>query len=200
MNSTGVGTIPESKSNPASAIFLVLFNFLSMVFILNLLVSFIIKNYAENTCTAYYTSKEKAWLESKKMLSQAKPKAIPNMFEMSNIRRNIYSIAVEKKNFYFATFLQIVLYIHIIMLLCLSYEKDNSVIRFSQIYFMFSTTQCSFFKKFSIYAVEDYVFMLIKFGIAFVSVLFMLHFYYQQLALTCHSSILHFTMLRTFSN
>lgn len=140
MNSTGVGTIPEPWGNPASAIFLVLFNFLSMVFILNLFVSFIIKNYAENTGAAYYTSEEKAWLESKKMLSQAKPKAIPNLFEMSNLRRIIYFTAVEKRNFLYATFLQVVLYMHIIVLLCLSYEKDNSITRFSQFYFMFSTT------------------------------------------------------------
>ncbi|CAL9733466.1 calcium-channel protein Cch1p [Monosporozyma servazzii] len=140
MNSTGSGTVPSVWSNKASAIFLILFNFLSMVFILNLFVSFIINNYIENTGTAYYTSEEKAWLESKKLLSQAKPMAIPNVFEMSNIRRFVYYTAVEKKNFYYAIFLQIILYVHIIVLLSLSYMRDDAMTKFSQVYFMISTT------------------------------------------------------------
>ncbi|CAL9728073.1 calcium-channel protein Cch1p [Monosporozyma unispora] len=140
MNSTGDGTVPSAWSSKGSAIFLILFNFLSMVFILNLFVSFIINNYIENNGTAYFTSEEKAWLESKKLLSQAKPKAIPNLFEMSKIRRTIYYAAVEKSNFYYAIFIQVVLYVHIVVLLSLTYRKNDSMTTFSQVYFMISTT------------------------------------------------------------
>ncbi|GCE98298.1 calcium channel protein [Zygosaccharomyces mellis] len=79
MNSTGIGTVTSTFASPGNAVFLVLFNFLSMVFILNLFVSFIINNHAKTTGSAYYTLEEKSWLESQKLLSQAKPKAAPSL-------------------------------------------------------------------------------------------------------------------------
>lgn len=68
-----------------------------MVFILNLFVSFIVNNQARTTGSAYFTIEEKAWLESQKLLSQAKPKAIPNLIELSRVRQFFYQLAVEKK-------------------------------------------------------------------------------------------------------
>ncbi|CAI4513609.1 ASN_collapsed_G0022350.mRNA.1.CDS.1 [Saccharomyces cerevisiae] len=79
MNSSGIGTPATVMGSAGNALFLVLFNFLSMVFILNLFVSFIVNNQARTTGSAYFTIEEKAWLESQKLLSQAKPKAIPNL-------------------------------------------------------------------------------------------------------------------------
>ena len=141
MNSTGVGTIPSLMGNSNNAVYLVLFNFLSMVFILNLFVSFIINNHAKTNGSAYYTIEEKSWLESKKLLSQASPRVIPNLIEMSSFRRLCYALAVEKSYFYYASFLQIVLYLHIIMLLAISYyEKYYDTVRYNDIYFMFSLT------------------------------------------------------------
>lgn len=139
MNSSGVGTPATVMGSAGSAVFLVLFNFLSMVFILNLFVSFIVNNQARTTGSAYYTIEEKAWLESQKLLSQAKPKAIPNLIELSKIRKFFYQIAVDKKNLYYASFLQIVLYIHIIMLLSRSYDP-NHLIGYQGVFFMFSTS------------------------------------------------------------
>lgn len=141
MNSTGVGTPASSLGNSNNAVFLVLFNFLSMVFILNLFVSFIINNHARTNGSAYYTIEEKSWLESKKLLSQAKPRAIPNILEISNFRRFCYELAVEKKNFYYASFLQLVLYLHIIFLLAISYEGEfSSGISYNDIFLMCSIT------------------------------------------------------------
>ncbi|CCD24555.1 calcium channel protein CCH1 NDAI_0D02410 [Naumovozyma dairenensis CBS 421] len=140
MNSTGVGSIPSAFSSASSAAFLVLFNFLSMVFILNLFVSFIITNHAKTTGQAYYTIEEKSWLESLKLLTQVKPKAIPNLLEISNFRKFCYRIAVEKTNFYYAMFLQIVLYVHILMLLTKRYTKSTTKTSADTIYFMISTT------------------------------------------------------------
>lgn len=125
MNSTGVGTPASTLGHPANAIFMILFNFLSMVFILNLFISFIINNYAETTGSAYFTSAEKAWLESQKLLSQAKPKAVPNFFELPKWRRFFYRIAVDKENFYYALFLQLTLYLHIALLLSTFYTARD---------------------------------------------------------------------------
>lgn len=151
MNSTGVGTIASTSASPGNATFLVFFNFLSMVFILNLFVSFIINNHAKTTGSAYYTIEEKSWLESKKLLSQAKPKSAPSLIQLSEARRFFYQLAVEKKNFYYALFLQVVLYLHIIMLLCRSYHKPGRVIQFEDVYFMFSTTIFSLQELFRLY-------------------------------------------------
>lgn len=139
MNSSGIGTPATVMGSAGNALFLVLFNFLSMVFILNLFVSFIVNNQARTTGSAYFTIEEKAWLESQKLLSQAKPKAIPNLIELSRVRQFFYQLAVEKKNFYYASFLQVVLYLHIIMLLSRSYNPGN-LIGYQGVYFMFSTS------------------------------------------------------------
>ncbi|QLQ77885.1 hypothetical protein HG537_0A01320 [Torulaspora globosa] len=140
MNSTGIGTVTSIFASPQNAVFLVLFNFLSMVFILNLFVSFIINNHAQTTGSAYFTTEEKSWLEAKKLLSQAKPKSIPNLFELSNSRRFFYRLAVEKSNFYYALLLQLFLYLHIIMLLCRSYHKPGTGGQSEDAFFMISTT------------------------------------------------------------
>lgn len=140
MNSTGVGTPASPFASAGNATFLVLFNFLSMVFILNLFVSFIINNHAKTTGSAYYTTEEKSWLEAKKLLSQAKPRSIPSLIELSNPRRFFYQLAVEKNNFFYAFTLQLVLYLHIIMLLCRTYRKPTLGIQFEDVFFMISTT------------------------------------------------------------
>ena len=60
MNSSGIGTPATVMGSAGNALFLVLFNFLSMVFILNLFVSFIVNNQARTTGSAYFTIEEKA--------------------------------------------------------------------------------------------------------------------------------------------
>lgn len=141
MNSTGVGTAVSTLGSSNNAVYLVLFNFLSMVFILNLFVSFIINNHAKTNGSAYYTIEEKSWLESKKLLSQASPKTIPNLLDMSSFRRFCYLLAVEKKYLYYATFLQLVQYIHIIMLLTIAYrDRYIQSVPYYDSFFMFSLT------------------------------------------------------------
>lgn len=140
MNSTGVGTVTQTFASPGNAVFLVLFNFLSMVFILNLFVSFIINNHAKTTGSAYYTLEEKSWLESQKLLSQANPRIAPSLIELPKSRQFFYLLAVEKENFYYAFFLQLTLYLHIIVLLCRSYKEPQATTRFEDTYFMISAT------------------------------------------------------------
>ncbi|CCH62514.1 hypothetical protein TBLA_0H02290 [Henningerozyma blattae CBS 6284] len=138
INSTGVGTIPKDGASNQNATFLIFFNFLSMIFILNLFVSFIIDNHARTTGSAYYTVEEKSWLESKKLLSQAKPKATPNLFKMSKFRLFFYRLAIEKNNLIYSICFEIILYLHILMLIIQHYERD-SIKTTSEGYFTFST-------------------------------------------------------------
>lgn len=99
LNSTGVGTITENNATPINATYLVSFNFLNMVLILNIFVSFVINNHARTTDTSYQTTEERSWMETKKLLSQTSPKALPNVFEMSQVRRYLYRLTVESKMF-----------------------------------------------------------------------------------------------------
>lgn len=140
MNSTGVGTPAETFSSPQNAIFLVLFNFLSMVFILTLFISFIVSNHAKTTGSAFYTIEEKSWLEVQKLLSQVKPEPTPNVLSMSRFRRFCYMLAVEKTNFYYALFLQLMLYLHILTLLLRAYQESYSMRTYENVLFMISTS------------------------------------------------------------
>ncbi|SCV00066.1 LAMI_0G02674g1_1 [Lachancea mirantina] len=140
MSSTGVGTVPEPMASPQNALFFVLFNFSSMVFILTLFVSFIISNHARTTGSAYFTIQEKSWLEVQKLFSQARPESSPDALTMSPPRSFFYRLAVEKTNFFYASFLQLVLYLHIFTLLLGSYQEQANVRNYQNVYFMLSST------------------------------------------------------------
>lgn len=140
MNSTGVGTVASTFATPGNGVFLIIFNFLSMLFILNVFVSFIISNHAKTTGSAYLTIEEKSWFEAKKLLSQAKPRRAPDSKDMSKAKKFFYMLASERKHFYYVAFYQLVLYVHIIVLLCRRGDRPSSRITFEDVYFMFSTT------------------------------------------------------------
>ncbi|CCE61571.1 hypothetical protein TPHA_0A04960 [Tetrapisispora phaffii CBS 4417] len=140
MNSSGVGTIPSTFATPVNGTFMILFIFSSMVFILNLFVSFVINNHARIVGTAYQTSVEKSWLESKKILSQVTPNYYPDLINISKVRQIFFKLTVSKKNLAYSTVINITLYLHVIFLLSIhSSEKANTIL-FATRYFMFSTT------------------------------------------------------------
>lgn len=140
MSSTGVGTPAELFASPYSGIFLILFNFLSMVFILNIFVSFIVGNNARMKGTAYLTLAEKSWLEVKRLLSQVCPDPMPNVFKMNAVRRICYLWAVEKRNFYFSVLMQFMLYLHILTLLMSKDQPYGKLPTNQNIQFMVTTS------------------------------------------------------------
>ena len=73
MQSTGIGTVPEKNASPFNGFFVVLFNFISTVFILTLFVSVIISNYSRTTGRAYMTTDQISWYQIKKILVQVRP-------------------------------------------------------------------------------------------------------------------------------
>ncbi|SSD58334.1 related to Calcium-channel protein CCH1 [Saccharomycodes ludwigii] len=139
MNSSGVGSPTATFATPENGIFVILFNFVSIVFILTFFVSLIITHHSKSTGTAFYTIKEKSWLEVSKLLSQVRPEAVPNMFEMSRFRRVCYNLAVEQKNIVYSSCLQIVLHVHILGLLVFHFVQDSKFQYYNQVWFTVTT-------------------------------------------------------------
>lgn len=152
MASTGIGTVPETFATPQNGIFFVLFNFLSMVFILTLFISFIISNHTKRTGSAFYTIEEKSWLEVQKLLSQAKPEATPDIIHMGRVRLFLYRVAVEKKSFLYAIFLQLILCLHIFTLLLTNYNGESTMRTYQNVFFMFSSSVFTLHECFYLYA------------------------------------------------
>lgn len=96
MQSTGVGTPQEHFASPFNGFMIILFNFVSMIFILTLFVSVIISNYSRTTGRAYMTRDQISWYQIKKFLVQVKPSQRKQLAEMSVVRRFCYKMTVEK--------------------------------------------------------------------------------------------------------
>ncbi|EAZ63770.2 calcium channel protein, partial [Scheffersomyces stipitis CBS 6054] len=116
MASTGVGTPPEKNATPINGVFIILFNFTSIIFILTLFVSVIISNYSKTTGRAYLTHDQIAWYQVKKILSQVKPSRRKDAAQLSLFRKFCYKMTVEK-NRYWNIILTSVLFLHVLALL-----------------------------------------------------------------------------------
>ncbi|EDO17938.1 hypothetical protein Kpol_1010p54, partial [Vanderwaltozyma polyspora DSM 70294] len=116
VNSTGVGKIPIVNASPGNAFFIILFNFISMGFILNLFVSTIIASHSTNTGLAFQTKDEKVWIYTKKLLSQAYPERVPDTNNYKNFRLMIFNF-VNGSNQYYNVSVNVILYFHISLLL-----------------------------------------------------------------------------------
>ncbi|AAS51085.1 ACL143Cp [Eremothecium gossypii ATCC 10895] len=136
VSTQGVGMTRSPFASTENGIFLVLFNFLSMVFILTLFVSFIISNHAKTTGSAFLTVEEKSWLEVKKLLSRVKPEATPDPFEMSKARRFCHKLAVEMDYFWYAAFLQVMMFLHILTLMLRSYHESAALKGYASLMFI----------------------------------------------------------------
>lgn len=137
MKSTGVGTPQEDYATPFNGFFVMLFNFISTIFILTLFVSVIISNYSITTGRAYLTSDQVSWYQVKKFLLQVKPSKRRDPEELSRFRKFCYRMTVEK-NVYWHNSLNIVLMLHIIVLLMESFPTHNALMSARNIVFVIS--------------------------------------------------------------
>lgn len=96
MKSTGVGTVPEKNATPFNGFFVVLFNFISTIFILTLFISVIISNYSRTTGRAYMTTDQISWYQIKKILVQVRPSKRKDYYLLSYFRRFCYKMTVER--------------------------------------------------------------------------------------------------------
>lgn len=96
MKSTGVGSPQQDFASPFNGFMIILFNFISTIFILTLFVSVIISNYSKTTGRAFMTKNQISWYQIKKFLVQVRPSKRKSLEEMNFTRRFCYRMTVEK--------------------------------------------------------------------------------------------------------
>ncbi|QPG73759.1 hypothetical protein FOA43_001073 [Brettanomyces nanus] len=151
MNITGFETSPNTFASPGNAIFIVLFNFFSIVLILNVFVSLIINNYSMQTGVAYLSEQQLAWYEVKKILGQVKPSKRIDSSHMSPFRKRLYDAFVSK-NRHISRYVKGLLFIHLGGLLSEAYPMSTAGNDVRYAIFMISTSGLLIYNFLSLYA------------------------------------------------
>lgn len=126
MASTGVESPPSSFASPFNGFFVILYNFLGIVFILTLFISVIIHNYSLTTGRAYMTVDQRSWYQVKNFLLQVKPSKNKSNVSLNPIRKFCHSVAVEKEKSW-SYLLNFVLILHVIALLIEIYPSNEAL-------------------------------------------------------------------------
>ncbi|EGV64159.1 hypothetical protein CANTEDRAFT_104682 [Yamadazyma tenuis ATCC 10573] len=135
MASTGVGTVPSPFATPFNGFFVILFNFIGIVFVLTLFISVIIHNYSLTTGRAYMTVDQRSWYQVKQFLLQIRPsKRIPHE-RLGWFRKFCYTMTVEK-NKSWNSVLNVALFFHIVALLVEMYPLHSGLSIFRLIVFL----------------------------------------------------------------
>ncbi|CAH6718527.1 calcium-channel protein Cch1p [[Candida] jaroonii] len=138
MQSTGIGTVPVPFATPINGFFMILYNFIGIVFILTLFISVIIHNYSLSSGRAYMTTDQRSWYHVKNFLLQVRPSKRENADQLGPIRRFCYRMTVEKHKGWNAL-LNVVLFAHVIALLLEKYPSSVGLNAFTTtIYLMAS--------------------------------------------------------------
>ncbi|CAH2355884.1 calcium-channel protein Cch1p [[Candida] railenensis] len=138
MASTGIGTPPQEFSTPINGVFVVLFNFVSTIFILTLFVSVIIVNYSKSTGRAYMTDDQISWYEVRKFLIQIKASKRKNLGDMNWLRRFSYKLTIEK-SLIWKVYLNFILVLHVLALLIETFPDIDGVMIFREVIFVTSS-------------------------------------------------------------
>ncbi|ODQ66645.1 hypothetical protein NADFUDRAFT_22699 [Nadsonia fulvescens var. elongata DSM 6958] len=128
MSITGLSTNKRENFNKLNAVFVMLYNFLGMVFIITLFISVIIKNYAKTTGSAFLTTEQKSWREIKKLLKKVKPTVQPTGLRPGSFKERCYNFTV-KRNTSWSFFLTILLFVLAILLSVEYYPEPESATR-----------------------------------------------------------------------
>lgn len=138
MKSTGVGTPQQDFATPINGLFVMMFNFISTVFILTLFVSVIILNYSKTTGSAYMTNDQKSWYEVKLILQQVKPSKRKVQKDLWWGSRFCYRMTVEK-NKYWNGLLSFLLMLHVIALVLETSPTPDAMTIFRTIVFIITS-------------------------------------------------------------
>lgn len=157
MNITGYQKSPKTFASPGNAVYLVIFNFLSIVLILNVFVSLIINNYSMQTGVAYLSEKQLAWHEVKKTLNQIKPSKRIDSLGMSRLRKKVYD-AFANKNVLLNRAVRVLIFVHLIGLFTETYPTTDSFSLARYIIFMISTTGLLLYVGLSLFAYGPHLF------------------------------------------
>ncbi|OWB80105.1 hypothetical protein B5S32_g4356 [[Candida] boidinii] len=158
MNITDIGMPPETFASPGNGLFLIAFNFVGIVFILNLFVSIIISNYSKQTGVAYLTEKQLAWYDVKKVLGQIRASKRKNIDDLSPFRLRCYKMVVEK-NPYRSFALNFFLLIHIAGLVSECYPTTDAGTSLRYVLFVISTAGLLIFNLLLMYALGIKLFL-----------------------------------------
>ncbi|QFZ26324.1 putative calcium-channel protein [Clavispora lusitaniae] len=139
MQSTGSGTPQQMFYNAFNGVFVIFFNFVSVVFILTVFVSVIIDNYAKVTGRAYLTNEQIQWYNVKRFLLRVKPSKRRDPKSLKGIQKAFYNLTVGRNRIWRNT-LNTVLLIHVVSLLCETYPSNKSFNVFRALAFMVSST------------------------------------------------------------
>jgi hypothetical protein len=120
---TGVGLQPDDFASQGNAVFFVIFNLLSQVFILTLFISVFMRNYTEQTGVAFLTAEQRSWLELRKLLRQVSPSKRPTNKSHEKWKDWCYKRAV-KKHGRWHKFITIVLVLHLVLLMLEYYPES----------------------------------------------------------------------------
>lgn len=139
MQSTGEGTPQVMFYNVFNGAFIILFNFLSVVFILTLFVSVIIDNYSKVTGRGYLTEAQIQWYHVKRFLLQVKPSKRKNPEALDGIRKFCYNMTVGK-NKVWNSILNVMICLHVLLLLCETFPGNETFNQFRVGCFIFNSS------------------------------------------------------------
>lgn len=120
MNITSYGEQPGIFTSAGNGLFVIIFIFVSTVFIINLFISIIINNYSLQTGVAFLNDEQYGWYEVKKVLSMVKPSKRRDDGELSQLQKNIFKF-VSNKNSFWSHLIKVTLLVHFVLLLSESY-------------------------------------------------------------------------------
>lgn len=140
MKSTGVGTPQHMWASPFNGFLIVLFNFVSTVFILTLFVSVIIHNYSKLTGRAYLTEQQIQWYHIKKYLNSIRASKRRDETQLNRFTRFCYRMTIGKNQFW-KSLLNVALLVHFVDLLL---EAFPTVVNADARYLIFVVTTLCF--------------------------------------------------------
>ncbi|KAL2887402.1 Calcium-channel protein cch1 [Ceratocystis lukuohia] len=122
---TEPGYQPISANRPGNAVFFVIYNLMSTVFVLTLFLSVFMRNYTEQTGVAFLTTEQRSWLELRKILRQVSPSKTTHNDHAKPWRIWCHKRAIEKRGVWYS-FITTILVLHLILLMTEYYQEPDS--------------------------------------------------------------------------
>lgn len=112
---TGRGQQQQDLASEGNAVFFIIFNLMSTVFILTLFISIFMRNYTEQTGVAFLTAEQRSWLELRKLLRHISPSKSSYNASEKTWKRWCHKRAIEKRGKWYQS-MTAVLVLHLLLL------------------------------------------------------------------------------------
>lgn len=141
---TGKGLQPQDQppfSAQGNALFFIVFNLMSTVFVLTLFISVFMRNYTEQTGVAFLTAEQRSWLELRKLLRQISPSKSAYDESRNKWKMWCHKRAIEKRGTWYLAITGVLVF-HLVLLLSEFYTeplwwkrtRDSLFLAFTLIY------------------------------------------------------------------